>query len=370
MHQEEPKSKSKKLKVADHSFTHDTKIRLAKDLRGKVHYRPVREMDQKAPVYCPFCKDEESDGPSAFISFNGKGIPFISCSHCRDSNGKGTYWLTTTESNMLLDKANGLVTFSPMKDSGTWILYPEGIHAKKEEKHIRTHFHNSQLFPPWDFDTYDVIRDFSTDDLFSEEKELSVSLINVYKAPLVIHTMADGSIKTNKFPIINYLLNHLFTVRAEREWFEQWLSEVVRRKRMRTAFLIPGEPSTGKNLFFEQVVGNIVRKYNTVTVTNDLIKKEFNTYLRDGVFYIFDEVAVEKKDRINIKEKIKRYITNDTVPIEGKGSNSQNGYRMTGNSVFFSNNDVPMQIDDPDRRFNVVKTKNTKIIENLGINKT
>ena len=185
----------------------------------------------------------------------------------------------------------------------------------------------------------------------------------MYKAPAILHTEADAEIQPDKFPTINNMLKHLFPVCEEREWFEQWLSEVVRRKRMRTTFLILGVPGSGKNLFFEQVVGNIIGKNSTVTVTNDLVKKEFNTYLREGVFYIFDEVAVDRKDRIQVKEKIKRYITNDTVPIEGKGTNSQNGYRMTGNSVFLSNNDVPMQIDDPDRRFNVIRTKNATIIE-------
>ena len=246
---EEPKSNKKK--AVDNTFTLDTKVRMAKDARGRAHYLPIKEIDQKSPIYCPFCDDEESEGPSAFISFNGKGIPFISCSHCRAVGGKGTYWLTSTETQMLLDKANGLVTFSPMKESGTWILYPDGILARKEEKHIRTHFLNNGLFPPYDFDTYDIIRDYSTDDLFIHDHELSVPLINVYKAPSVLHTEADSSIVPDRFPIINNLLNHLFPVPEERDWFEQWLSEVVRRKRMRTTFLILGVPGTGKNLFFE-----------------------------------------------------------------------------------------------------------------------
>ena len=344
------------------TITLDRKIRMAKDIKGRAQYLYVNEIDKKRPIYCPFCDDEESDGPSAFVSFNGSGIPFINCSHCRDVEGKGTYWLNDIETNMLMSKANGMVAFSPMKESGTCILYPDGILAKKEEKHIRTHFVNNDLFPPYDFDTYDIVRDFSSDELFISDPEITVPALNLYKAPSVLHTKEDPNITSNNFPTISHMLGHLFPVPDEREWFEQWLSEVVRRKRMRTAFLILGQVGTGKNIFFEQVVGNIIGKNNTVIVTNDLIKKEFNTYLREGVFYIFDEVAVDKKDRIQVKEKIKRYITNDSVPIEGKGSNSQNGYRMTGNCVFLSNNDIPMQIDDPDRRFNVIRTNNNNII--------
>jgi hypothetical protein len=131
---------------------------------------------------------------------------------------------------------------------------------------------------------------------------------------------------------------------------------------VRTAFLIIGVPGSGKNLFFENVVGAIVGKGNLVPVTNELLKKEFNQYLRDGVFYMFNEVAVDRNDRIKVREKIKQFITDDSVPLEGKGTNSQTGYQLTGNCVFLSNNEVPMEIDDPDRRFNVVRTTDRQII--------
>lgn len=68
------------------TFDLETEARLAKDLRGKAQYKAVKEIDEKKPIYCPFCDDEQSDGPSAFISFTSEGIPFISCSHCVSKN--------------------------------------------------------------------------------------------------------------------------------------------------------------------------------------------------------------------------------------------------------------------------------------------
>lgn len=346
------------------TFSLDDKVYLARRFNGHLTQVPIRELMEKTKIFCPFCDDQASKSPSAFVGFNGKGIPFISCSHCIATQNLGSYQLNEKETGELEHKANGLVAFSPMKETGTCILYPDGILAKKEEKHIATHFINQGLYPPTHFDTYDIIRDFRTDDLFIDRKGLSVPQINVYRAPdLLRYAKPDASIGPDKFPIIDALTRHLIPVDAEREWFEQHLSEIFRRKRLRTAFLIIGVPGSGKNLFFENVVGAIVGRGNLVPVTNELLKKEFNQYLRDGVFYMFNEVAVDRADRIRVREKIKQFITDDSVPLEGKGTNSQTGYQLTGNCVFLSNNEVPMEIDDPDRRFNVIRTKDSKIIE-------
>jgi hypothetical protein len=347
----------------DKTFLLDDKVYLAKRINGRVIQQPIREIMEKTKIFCPFCDDQASKSPSAFIGFNGKGIPFISCSHCTATDNLGSYQLNEFETNYLEAKAQGLVAFSAMKETGTFILYQDGILAKKEEKHIATHFINQGLYPPTHFDTFDIIRDYRTDDLFIEKEGLSVPQINIYRAPELLKTAKpDSSIGPDKFPIIHALTKHLFPVDKEREWFEQYLAEVFRRRRVRTAFLIIGVPGSGKNLFFENVVGLVVGKSNLVPVTNEILNKEFNQYLRDGVFYMFDEVAVDKADRIRIREKIKQLITNDSIPIEGKGTNSQSGYQLTGNCVFLSNNDLPMEIDDPDRRFNVIRTKDSKII--------
>jgi hypothetical protein len=93
----------------------------------------------------------------------------------------------------------------------------------------------------------------------------------------------------------------------------------------------------------------------TVKVEDSDLQSDFNPWLKNTIIVAFNEVAHDNSTRNNIKSRIKAIITDPDVMINEK--NIRN-YLITNyvNCLFFSNEKVPLFIEQKDRRLNVVTT--------------
>lgn len=158
------------------------------------------------------------------------------------------------------------------------------------------------------------------------------------------------------FPSINRLLTNLIPEDKERELFINWLSTIVNtRENQMTAWVLNGGQGHGKNLFFNKVLQPILGKKQTKIIDDKTLKSDWNGYMMDVFFIAFNEVANTNADRNKLNSVIKSIVTDDEHVIHMKFINPFTITNST-NCIFFSNEKVPLIVENDDRRFNIVQT--------------
>jgi len=158
-------------------------------------------------------------------------------------------------------------------------------------------------------------------------------------------------------PRIFELLRNLIPVAGEREHFINWLSFVFStREKARTAWVFKGIQGSGKNLFFDKVIKPLFGQNQAIVVDDDRLQSDFNGFMNNKLFIAFNEVANdETKTKKSVKSKIKSLITDTTILINEKHVKTYEVNNFA-NIIFFSNEVIPLLIENQDRRFNVVET--------------
>ncbi len=157
-------------------------------------------------------------------------------------------------------------------------------------------------------------------------------------------------------PSINQLLSNLIPVNAERDRFVNWLAGIMQtRAKQLTAWVFMGEPGAGKNVLLDHVLKPLLGEKQAIKVEDEQLKNPFNGWLQNAILIAFNEVAHDNRTRNSINSKVKAIITDNDIMI-----NEKNVKVFTidnhANALFFSNDSIPVLIEENDRRFNVVRT--------------
>jgi putative DNA primase/helicase len=162
-------------------------------------------------------------------------------------------------------------------------------------------------------------------------------------------------------PILE-LLSHLCADSASTDagvdtvvkWVLDWLAYPLQNPgaKMASALVFHGGQGAGKNLFFE-AVASIYGKYGLV-VGQDQLEDKFNDWASQKLFLIGDEV-VAKAELYHQKNKLKSFITGDTIQINAKMLPLRTEKNHV-NVVFLSNEQQPLALEPDDRRYMVVYT--------------
>ena len=175
----------------------------------------------------------------------------------------------------------------------------------------------------------------------------------------------------NKYPYINALFDNLAPKEEEKKYLLNWLSYILNTaNKTRNAIALIGIQGSGKGVLQEQLIEYAIHSDNSYTVTNDDLKSTFNSYLEDRLFLFFNEIKTSFNETSTQADKIKPIITDSRIPISAKFSRpySIDNY---ANCMFFSNHDLPFQIEDKDRRYSVIKTEHKTLLnvakEKFGI---
>ncbi len=137
-------------------------------------------------------------------------------------------------------------------------------------------------------------------------------------------------------------------------WVLCWLALPLQRPgaKLRTALVFHGPQGTGKNMFFD-VVRRMYGKYGVMVGQNELEEK-FNDWLSGKLLVIGNEV-VTRQELFHNKNKLKWIITEDQIPIRAM-QQSVRWESNHANVVFLSNEQMPLVLEDGDRRHLVVYT--------------
>lgn len=137
-------------------------------------------------------------------------------------------------------------------------------------------------------------------------------------------------------------------------WVIRWLAYPIQHPgaKMKTTLVIHGPQGTGKNMFFEVIMG-IYGQYGRV-IDQSAIEDKFNDWASRKLFLIADEV-VARSDLYHIKNKLKAFITGEWIRINPKNIAAYEE-RNHVNLVFLSNERMPVVLEEDDRRHTVIWT--------------
>ena len=166
----------------------------------------------------------------------------------------------------------------------------------------------------------------------------------------------DKEIKTEYFSSIERLLINLIPNAEERLRYINWLAGILQtRQKQQTAWVFKGKPGAGKGLMLDYILKPLFGSKQAIKVEDAQLNNDFNPWLQNALLIAFNEVAHDNKTRNTVKSKVKAIITDSEVIINEK--NIRN-FTITNyvNCLFYSNEEVPVFIEQGDRRFNVVST--------------
>ncbi len=138
------------------------------------------------------------------------------------------------------------------------------------------------------------------------------------------------------------------------DWVLRWLAYPMQHPgaKLKTTIVVHGPQGTGKNLFFDVILG-LYGKYGRV-IDQSAIEDKFNDCFGGKLFMLADEV-VARSDLYHIKNKLKGLITSDRIRINPKNMAAYEEANHV-NLVFLSNERMPVVIDQDDRRHQVIWT--------------
>lgn len=126
------------------------------------------------------------------------------------------------------------------------------------------------------------------------------------------------------------LVNHLFPLKIEREYFYSWLHDSL-FKRSLVYLVLCGAPGAGKNRL-KVVLRALHGHSNTVDGKKSTLTERFNSQLGESTLTWFDELHYNMD-----MENVMKEIQNDTISIEKKGIDATRSTRIYS-SLIISNN--------------------------------
>lgn len=150
------------------------------------------------------------------------------------------------------------------------------------------------------------------------------------------------------------LLRHMCNDEVLYAWVLKWLAYPIQHPgaKMKTTLVVHGLQGTGKNMFFDAYMA-IFGRYGRM-VDQSAIEDKFNDWASALLFVQFDEV-VARSEMYHIKNKLKSFITGDRIRINPKNRAAYEE-RNHVNAVFLSNEEMPVVLEEDDRRHVVIWT--------------
>lgn len=139
-------------------------------------------------------------------------------------------------------------------------------------------------------------------------------------------------------------------------WVCCWLALPLQRlgTKMRTSLIIQGRmEGTGKSLFMD-IMRRIYGRYSR-SITQVQLQSEFNGW-QAGMLLCVAEEVVSASERKNLKNLIQNMITNEVVQINEKNMPVREEASYA-NFVFLSNEQIPMLLNETDRRYTVINVE-------------
>jgi len=200
------------------------------------------------------------------------------------------------------------------------------------------------------------------EDLFKDKKEQNL-YHNLFWPSEVLSKDYNGG-KEHKFPTAwNILFKNVLPDPDTLKHFINWLAFIAQtRECPKTSWILLGAPGTGKSTVSRICLPLLFGKRNTRVLNGSQMIEDFNGYMKHAWFVCVEEIEVNKNEEIKLYNRLKEWITEDTIAIREMRTNT---YEISNfaNFVFTTNSFNPMKIVHGDRRFNVSQSTGSDLIE-------
>ena len=357
----------------DHEiFTLETQV---KSRDGRIAKLGDLNPEDEPQFLCPICgerpgRGNPGDNNATYQLSHNDGKPIVYCSSCaaegRGVGGKGVYNLVLDDQNRWLEKHNDFIVFRD-KVTGKLVYryYSKAIRdydcTSVEIGFIKDLYGAYGIAPPRSFPMYEYRLLFNRDETVSDAD----GFINKFiPSKYLLIQPGVGSVGLPKY--IGLLLDHIAGCDKQCvEKFLDWLAYIVqKRNKTVVTFLFHGTEGTGKGMFYERVLTPLFGDNYTASIDMGRIKSQFNKVLEDNILILVDEVQADFTDsgRNTIEARVKMWITEGKMTVEGKGVDSKK-IRCFANMLFFSNKPNAVKIREDDRRFNICPRQEVKLID-------
>ena len=166
---------------------------------------------------------------------------------------------------------------------------------------------------------------------------------------------------TVKQEVIQPFLNHIHDVIADNneeiyKYILVWIASILQKPNFKTetALIILGHQGCGKG-FFTNVICKLMAQYANDNVTNiESIVGKFNATLENKKLLVLNELQSVDMNKFLNSDALKSIITDKTININQKNEPVRIAENVA-NFIMVSNNNVPIKIEQGDRRYVVTK---------------
>lgn len=182
--------------------------------------------------------------------------------------------------------------------------------------------------------------------------------INTFKAtPYMLQPPSSDAISTlaDIPPLLDKVFRSMLGNPTDEVYihFINWIAYVFQKRRKTgTAWVLSGTEGTGKGTFVKYILSPVFGPQLVRTVQFGLLNQEFNDFLENALFVVFDEAdATAVENSAALMAKLRHWITDDPITIRKMRTDPYAAPSFT-NFLLSSNKRTPVITSNADRRFN------------------
>lgn len=133
------------------------------------------------------------------------------------------------------------------------------------------------------------------------------------------------------------------------DYLMDWLAWKLQKPnlKVKTAIVARGLKGVGKDAFFNVIIAIIGPRSAFVVDDTKKFEKTFNSFMADRMLVVMDEANLMGHD---VEEKLKHYITQDTITVERKGVDASMA-RNYCDFIIYGNRDAMVNVTSDERRY-------------------
>lgn len=154
------------------------------------------------------------------------------------------------------------------------------------------------------------------------------------------------------------LVEHLVNYDKQRAWyFLNWLAYFFQTlKKSQVSILFKGVQGSGKGTFFKIIRALSGEEY-CIEINGDSLKSNYlGAAIENMLFINLDEISYLTIGKSSFSSFLKALITNDFITAEKKNVDLVRPTKLYAQTILFSNDEHPVEIEVSDRRFTVFTT--------------
>lgn len=154
------------------------------------------------------------------------------------------------------------------------------------------------------------------------------------------------------------LVEHLVNYDNQRAWyFINWLAYFFQTlKKSQVSILFKGVQGAGKGTFFKIIQALFGEEY-CKEINGDSLKSNYlGAAIENTLFINCDEISYSSIGKNSFNSFLKALITNDSITAEKKNVDLIRPTKLYAQTILFSNDEHPVEIEASDRRFTVFTT--------------